>query len=212
MKSLKSIESLVSLAVCLECPAFLPAQNVPLPTASLDFASLDARGSGLPANSPSTLLPFTVEGDTTGDNIFHAVTRDPGVIVSLILPSGVEVTNSNAASLGFTYTVLPDNTGSEVPSILSLPGTHILIQIPAGQASGLYSIKADATNVNTDSGILASYYPSSNVRAGITTDSSSYVVGSTMLLSGLVFDSTTREGESHFCAITSASRGYSLNS
>jgi hypothetical protein len=171
--------------------AFAAGQNVPRPPATVAMAGYDARGSGLPANSPSTLLNFTVEGDATGGNAFHVVTSVPGVIVSLILPSGLEITSSNASSFGFTYTVLPDNTGADVESVLSLPGTHISMQIPAGQVSGVYSIKVNATNVNTDSAILASYYPSSNVHAAVTTNSSTYKVGDTVVLSGLVFDSAT---------------------
>ena len=83
------------------------------------------------------------------------------------ITSGAEVTSVSAAALGFTYTVLADNTGSDVDSVLAIPGTHILIQIPGGQPSGVYSIKAEAANVNTDSGVIAAYYPSSKVRAAI---------------------------------------------
>jgi hypothetical protein len=136
------------------------------------------------------LLPFTFESDTSGNNVFHIVTSNPGIVVSLVLPSGTEVTSANAASLGFTYTVLGDNTGMDIESIFSLPGTQTLIQVPGGQASGVYSIKANASSVNAASGIIAAYYPSSNVRAAITTNSSAYKVGDTVVLSGLVFDST----------------------
>jgi hypothetical protein len=65
---------------------------------------------------------------------------------------------------GFTFTLMPDNTGVDIDSVLTSPGTHTLIQIPDSQASGTYSIKANATTVNTDSTILASYYASSTVQ------------------------------------------------
>ena len=185
------MKALARLIAFICCSMAMVAQNVPLPPAITTLSAYDTRGSGLPANSPSTLLNFTLESDTTGENSFHVVTSDPGVIVSLILPSGTEITSSNAASLGFTYTVLPDNTGSDVESILSLPGTHVLIQVPGGQASGTYSIKANASGVNTDSGIIASYFSSSNVRTALTTNSSSYKVGDTVVLSELVFDAAT---------------------
>src|ERR1700682_5172560 len=127
-----SLKSTSTLAVWIVCAPFLAAQNVQLPSAAIPISGYDARGAELPANAASTLLPFTFESDTTGNNIFNVVTSDPGVIVSLILPSGLEITSSNAASLGFTYTVLGDNTGMDVESILSLPGTQTLIQVPAG--------------------------------------------------------------------------------
>jgi hypothetical protein len=168
--------------------AFVAAQNVPRPTSTLAMSGYDVRGSGLPANSASTLLNFTVEGDTAGNNVFHVLTSDPGVIVSLILPSGAEITSSNAASQGFTYTALPDGTGIDVDSVFSLPGSQTLIQIPGGQASGTYSIKANATSVNAVSEIIASYYASSNVRTGVTTSSSNYKVGDSVVLSGMVFE------------------------
>jgi aldose 1-epimerase len=118
----------------------------------------------------------------------HLATSDPGVAVSLILPSAT-VTSANAASLGFTFTVIPQGTVQpDLPSMLSLPGTHTLIQVPAGQPSGTYQIGADATNVSTSAGIIATYYSSSNVRTAATTNSTNYKVGDTVVLSALVFD------------------------
>ena len=89
------------LAVGLWCGAFAAAQGpVPIASYTLEMPAYDVRGSGLPANSPSTLLTFTVEGDTEGKNAFDVLTSDPGVVVSLILPSGTEITSSNAVSQG----------------------------------------------------------------------------------------------------------------
>jgi hypothetical protein len=181
-------KSFFRVIACLGC-SVLAAQNVQRPSNTIEMSGYDTAGSVLPANSTSTLLTLTLEGDTAGGNVFHALTSDPGVIVSLILPSGVEVTSTN--SLGFTFTTLPDSTTVEIESIFGLPGTHTLIQVPAGQPSGAYSIKANAANVNTDSAIIVSYYPSSNVRAAVTTNSSAYKVGDTVVLSGLIFDSAT---------------------
>jgi hypothetical protein len=184
-------EGLVLPAVWVWCAALAAAQTVPLPGATIEASGFDARGSSIPANSASTLLNFTVEGDTAGNNIFDVLTSDPGVIVSMILPSGLEVTSANASSLGFAVTLLPDQTGVDVQSVLSLPGTHTLIQIPGGQVSGVYSIKANASSVNTASAMIASYYASSTVKTAVTTSSSAYKVGDTVVLSGLVFDGST---------------------
>jgi len=154
---MRFLKSTLFLILSLWCASFADGQNVPALPTTVALPGYDVRGSGIPANLASTLLSFTVEGDTAGNNVFHVVTSDPGVIVSLILPSGTEITSSNAASLGFTYTVLPDGTGSDVDSVFALPGTQTLIQIPGGQISGTYSIKANAATVNTDSVVIASY-------------------------------------------------------
>jgi hypothetical protein len=181
----------VFLAALLWCISPAAGQTVPLPGATIETSGYDVRGTSMPANWASTLLNFTVEGDAAGNNIFDVVTTDAGVIISMILPSGVEVTSSNAASLGFTYTVLPDLTGDDVESIFTFPGTHTLIQIPGGQPSGIYSVKANASSENTTSAMIASYYAASTVTAGVTASSSAYKVGDTVVLSGLLFDGTT---------------------
>ena len=72
------------------CGLFINGQTVLYSPATLQLSSTSMQSSVVPAHSSSTLLPFTVEGDTTGTNSFDAVTTDPGVVVSLILPSAVE--------------------------------------------------------------------------------------------------------------------------
>jgi hypothetical protein len=57
-------------------------------TTPIDLSSYDVRGSQVPAGTNTTLLTFTVEGDSAGNNAFDVVTSDPGVVVSVILPSG----------------------------------------------------------------------------------------------------------------------------
>jgi hypothetical protein len=153
------------------CAAIIRAQGVPRSPRTLQLAANDTRGAVVTAHSSSTLLTFTVEGDSTGSNVIDVATSDPAVVVSLILPSTVEITNANATSLGFTFTIVPEGSSvnADIPSSVSLPGTHTTIQIPAGQPSGVYTIKANATNANSDSGILATYLSSSTVRATATT-------------------------------------------
>ena len=181
--------SLTAFAYCLA--AF--GQGVPYSSATLSLSSNNTQAVQIPANTPSTLLSFTVEGDSTGGNTFDVLTSDPGIVVSLIVPSGVEVTSANAASLGFTYTVVPNGTLSEIeiPSLLSMPGTHTVIQIPGGQPSGIYQVTANASTVNVPSGIVATYFSSSTVGVTGTTDAANYATGGTVILSGLAFDGST---------------------
>jgi hypothetical protein len=181
------------MALGLCCSTAVLGQGVPYSPATLQLTANNTQASQVPANSSSTLLTFTLEGDTTGQNSFDVVTTDPAVLVSLILPSSVEVTTANAASLGFTFTSVPNGTFSnvEIPSVLSFPGTHTLIQVPAGQPSGTYQIKANASNANSSSGLLATYFSSSTVGVTATTDAANYKVGNTVIISGLVFDGAT---------------------
>ena len=145
---MKILQRTYLFLVVFSAPLAVFAQGVPNSPLVLNSTGYDTRGSGVPANSSSTVLSFTLEGDTTGLNAFDVATSDSGVAVSLILPSGTEVTSANASGLGFTFTIIPENASSdEVPSVLALPGTHTLIQIPGGQPSGVYNIKANATRL-----------------------------------------------------------------
>ena len=103
------------------------------------------------------------------------------------------MTISNAASLGFGFNVSAPGTldDAEIPSVFSIPGTHTVIQIPPGQPSGVYRIKADATNATKDSAILATYFSSSTTKVAATVDSAHHKIGDSVILSGLVFDGAT---------------------
>lgn len=122
--------------------AIAGAQNVPFKQATLQLSAYDARSAQVPAGSATTLLAFTLETDQTGDNKFHVITSDPNVLVSLILPSGVEINAGNATSLGFTFQAISadDIAAEDVPSPLSLPGYHTVIQVPASQPSGAAAV------------------------------------------------------------------------
>lgn len=171
----------------------LAAQSVPLPSTTVQLTGTDMRAAVATAGSTSTLLSFTVEGDTVGDNWFDVATSNPNVAVSLVLPSGTEMTTGNAASLGFTFTTVAPGTNdnAEIPSVLSLPGVHTFIQIPGGQPSGTYQIKGNAAAVTSDSAIIATYFSSSTAMVAALADAANYKIGDTVVLSGLVFDGTT---------------------
>lgn len=187
---------LASICLAIGLFGYIPsmrAQGVPRLAADVDLSADDTRSALLSAHSGSTLLSFTVEADSTGKNLFDVATSDAGVVVTLILPSGTEVNNANAASLGFGFSVTPAGSlnGSEIPSVFLIPGTHTVITIPAGQVSGVYKIKLDASAANTESGVFATYFSSSTVRTAATTSSANYRTGDTAILSALVFDGAT---------------------
>jgi hypothetical protein len=188
-----SVRGWTIAAAAVSCSIAAFGQGVPYSSATLSLSANNTQAAQIPANTPSTLLSFTVEGDTTGGNSFDVLTSDPGIGVSLILPSSLVVTSTNAASLGFTFTVLPNGTLSEVeiPSLLSQPGTHTVIQVPGGQPSGGYQIQANASSVSATSAVAATYFSSSTVGVTVTTDAANYQSGATVIISGLVFDGAT---------------------
>jgi hypothetical protein len=112
------------LLLFLACTGIGAAQGVPRNPTTGQLSPFDARSAVVPAGSTSTLLAFTLESDTTGGNFFDVSTSDPSVVVSIILPSGTEVTSANAASLGYTFTVVPDGTYAvaQIPSVFAFPG------------------------------------------------------------------------------------------
>src|SRR5579863_5814162 len=99
------------------------AQNVPFSTASLQLQAYDTRGTSILPGTVATLT-FTFESDTTGDNSFEVVTSDPNVTISLILPSAVTITSANAASLGYTFNTILENSlpADDFQSTFSIPG------------------------------------------------------------------------------------------
>ncbi len=56
------------------------AQGVALPSTTLYLTATDVRSAVVPAGATSTLLKFTVEGDTTGGNFFDVATSNPAVM------------------------------------------------------------------------------------------------------------------------------------
>jgi hypothetical protein len=60
-----------SLIVLLSLSVKMGAQTVPNSRGTVQMAGYDTRGSGVVAHTNSTMLSFTLEGDTTGTNSFE---------------------------------------------------------------------------------------------------------------------------------------------
>jgi hypothetical protein len=112
----KSVAAVSAIFIAF-CASPAAGQGVQIPPATIQLSGYDMRGTGDTAGSNSTRLLFTLEADTTGNNAFEVATSDPGVVVSLNLPSGTAVTSANAASLGFTFTARNFMVGAVIQAI-----------------------------------------------------------------------------------------------
>ncbi|MCW5977191.1 MAG: choice-of-anchor D domain-containing protein [Bryobacteraceae bacterium] len=159
-------------------------------TLDAPLTNQDTRAATIAAGSSPALVEFTADPAAGGGDLFQAVVNKAGVAVSLLIPGGLEINESNAESRGYSYTVLTGATlhGSYLPSALAIPGTQTLVKLPPGAPPGRYQIKFDASGAGGDIAVIASYFSSSGLRAGILTNAPSYAVGDTVVLSGLVFD------------------------
>ena len=94
-------------------------------TASLPLLGVQTRAAAVPPQVAATLIDITID-DPAG--FFDVVATDPAVVVSLVLPSGVEVTAGNADGLGFRFITYTIDTGSSfVVSPMTGAGTHTMM-------------------------------------------------------------------------------------
>ena len=76
----------------------LGAQVAPNPDLSATLDAFDARTAKVPANTPSLLIPLTVDPPSAGGEEFiHIIRSNPNARISLGLPNAIEV---NAAAKG----------------------------------------------------------------------------------------------------------------
>jgi hypothetical protein len=192
MTRLLAISSLLASIASPVTAQIVTSQNDSVQTTNRDTRSVKA------SVGTSVSIPLTVDTVDSSD-LFDIVSTDPAVVISLILPNGVQVNAGNAATLGFTFTVMSASPNDQILSAspFGTPGTHTIIGLAAGSPFGVYQVRADASMALADAVVIASYFSSSNVRTGIVTDAPVYRIGDTVILSVLVFDGST--------AITNAS-------
>ena len=147
-------------------------------------------GATIVAPGQVARIEFIADPAASGGDVFQAVASLDGITVSLVLPDGTEVNAASASSLGYSFTASPDTSalGGYIPSPLALPGSQTWIVIPPGAPAGNYQLKLDGRQTAAAATVTASYYSSSNVRAGVFTASPVYRTGQHMVLSGLIFD------------------------
>ncbi len=162
------------------------AQDYPLTNRDLRATTVS------PALGPATLV-FTADPSLAGEDVFDVVSSDAGVVVTLLVPNGVEIGRDNASGQGFRYEVLQAGAFANgmIPGSLAVPGTHTVIQLPGNAMPGSYIIKIDPSAAAGNTLVIASYFSSSTVRAGLLTGKASYQVGEYVVLSGMVYDGST---------------------
>ncbi len=159
------------------------AQEYPLTNRDLRATTVS------PASGVATMV-FTADPALSGEDIFEVVSSGPGVVVTLLVPSGVEIGSSNASSMGFGYDTLAVTTAADttIPALLGVPGFHTLIRLPENAPPGSYTIKFDPSAANGSALVIGSYFSSSSVRAGLFTGKPPYRVGENIGFSGIVYD------------------------
>jgi len=95
------------------------AQVGPFPGTSIPLISAYQQSVQVPAGNNPTLMNIVVDAPATGQEMIDVLTGDPGVVISLILPNGTEVTASNAAANGFVFsTYAIDGTADSTDNLL----------------------------------------------------------------------------------------------
>ena len=150
---------LLRILLTLCCCASLAAGQVVISHApAADLSNRDTQAITVAAGATS-LIAMAADPSTNGGDIFDVVSSNPAVVMTLVLPNDTEITAGNAATQGFSYTVVPQGifANGPIPSPLAVPGAHTLIQLPPGLASGTYRVKANATGVTTSTLVIATY-------------------------------------------------------
>ena len=88
------------------------AQVVVSPASTVNLTNRDTRAVTLAAGTTATIPPVA-DPSVAGGDFFDVVSSDPAVVISLVLPGGVEINAGNADALGATWMVLADGSSSQ---------------------------------------------------------------------------------------------------
>lgn len=175
------------------CSLVAYAQSSGRPSVSASLLSIDVQTATVSGSTPATYLNMIVDA-STGLDIIDVCSSSPQVQISLVLPSGVEITPANASAMGFNASEhvinssAPAASGAFTP--FDSPGSHTTFNLPAGSATGTYKVKANSTNVSTATTLSAMYISLSGVAVGLAKTKSVYSVGENVVLTAAVFRGT----------------------
>jgi hypothetical protein len=123
--------------------------------------SMDVRVMVVPPSAPATYLNLTVDASSNGGDSIDVISSNSQLPISLVLPSGVEVTPTNASGLGFTVlqqVISPtDNPNSGGFTPFDAVGAHTTFILPGNSPAGIYQVKANSTNILTSTNVTATY-------------------------------------------------------
>lgn len=140
-------------------PVFIPAQ------------AMCVRVTAVPPSTPATYLDLSVDPSSDGGDVIDVVSSNAQVVISLVLPNGIEVTPTNASGLGFTVfqRVVPLVSSGQSSSLtlFEAVGAHTTFGLPANSPGGVYRVKANSTGVAASANVSATYLPLSGPTAGL---------------------------------------------
>ncbi|HEV7398512.1 MAG TPA: Calx-beta domain-containing protein [Pyrinomonadaceae bacterium] len=166
------------------------AQIIRNQTPEVSLSAHESHAITAPGGATASLIPFSVGSQGSTGDIFDVNSQNAAAIVTLVLPNGLEINATNAVAMGFTYEVVPNGSfaNSFFLNFLSSAGTHTMIQLPVNANPGTYQIKINTSQLRSNTLVIATYISSSSLRANVLTDSPTYHLGETVVLSGLVFE------------------------
>jgi hypothetical protein len=122
---------------------------------SVPAQSMDVRVTVVPPSTAATYLNLTIDASPNGGDSIDVISSNSQLPLSLVLPSGVEVTPANASSFGFTVlqqvVVSTDNSNSGAFTPFDAVGAHTTFILPGnspGGASANGSWRRSAVNAN----------------------------------------------------------------
>jgi hypothetical protein len=145
----------------------------------------------VPPSTPATYLNLSIDASSNGGDSIDVISSNSQLPISLVLPSGVEVTPANASGLGFK--VLQQVVSSTDGSIsggftpFDAIGAHTTFILPGSSPGGVYQVKANSTSISTSTNVTATYISLSGVQVGIAKNQPVYNAGGTAVLTVFVF-------------------------
>jgi hypothetical protein len=161
----------------------------------IPLSSQDVRVAEIPALTAVTYLDLVVDPSIPGGDAIDVVSSSEVVVVSLMLPSGTEVTPANGVSLGFTvlHEVVTQQLIEQTKrvGVFDQIGTHTTFLLPPSSPGGVYRVKANSTTEATVTGLRAGYISLHGVKVGVGMTSISVAPSEPAVITAYVFSGTT---------------------
>jgi hypothetical protein len=153
------------------------------------FVARDNRAAVLKPGDAPLELPYKADPSPGGGDVFHAVVSANGAIVTLLTPSGVEITEGNAESQGYVLTAFQglENSGY-IMGPAAIPGFHTFIELPPGAQPGDYRLKVTPAALSKPATVRTFYNSSSNIRVALAPGAQTVTSGSGIAFSAIVFE------------------------
>ncbi len=169
------------LGLLLVCGGLLSAQ--------MPLSNRVSQASTVQPGTPA-VLTFTADPLPDGGDFFDVACQNAGAVVTLMLPSGIEINAANAESQGVSYSVLGSNAA--LPGLFAVGGTHTLFTLGSGSLPGEYQVRVNGSGAAAEFVVVATYQSSSAVRAGVSAGDQTVQAGQSVYFTGLVAEGQMR--------------------